>query len=889
MKLKRLVIQGFKSFKDRTTVNFDRSITGIVGPNGCGKSNIVDALFWVMGEQSAKHLRGSSMKDIIFAGSSKYPPASFAEVTLVLENTRSKHIHIGQKVVAPSELALTRKLYRNGETEYRINGEHCRMRDIHEIFMDTGAGPKAYSIIAQGEIDRLVQVRPEERKTIIEEVAGVTKFKLRRKESLKKIEQTRSNLERIEDLRLEIEKNLKSLKKQSERAARAKDLKDKIEKSELLVSSHSVYSILKNYREGARTIQEKRMDMESWKLRKNSLEVGLEGERHQRDEKRSRLEIRMNRCNEISQNLAAGKERFLGLEKSLSEKEEQIQTRLEEADEFQKELEERRVRLAHLEKEKTHLKREGGNEEDFLNLEKKVREMKQRLEQDESQAERFGKSLDSLKRKKDELEQNIFKNQSRLEEVEKNLINNRQEMTFLKENHDRQAQGLSLLKQDVESAHQKENAFSLKEDEVKKLLQELEQKLEQKRDEQRDVLKKLAMAEASLAPSQKSGHREFLAKKSSKEFQSLQNLIQAQEHWKPAIQILLGELAQAIVHKQGDLDSLKDWFNSHSEQNVTFLKTDALQASEWEWLSEEMGEVHPLKNLMSFPESWQTSLTPLLEGFFVAEHLDIDQINTLPSPLPFKALVSRDGSIVIKNIHGSTFISINEENANVDILQSREESAQTEESIAHLKTQIIETKERYEKIRIELESIRTLRNTKSSLLETKHDNLNDIANQLNTITEKSEHLSRLKIELNQTRELDEKSLIDVQRKTEQFRTDLTELENRQGTLKTDYEQEKEKFLTKQAEVKSLEERLKMMDSQIDDIGEQIKRQQIRLDNTRQLVAQRKQEVMQLQKNIEELTQTNKTIEKNPSTRRNRICNAQRRIGTTTAKNGRPGK
>ena len=189
MKLLRLYLQGFKSFKDKTTINFDDGITGIVGPNGCGKSNIVDALFWVMGEQSAKHLRGNKMKDLIFAGSSRYSPGSFAEVTLVLENDTGKHIHIGNQVSKPSEIALTRKLYRNGETEYRINNTPARLKDIQEVFMDTGAGAKSYSIIAQGEINRLVQAKPVERRTMIEEVAGITKFKMRKKESLKKIEQ----------------------------------------------------------------------------------------------------------------------------------------------------------------------------------------------------------------------------------------------------------------------------------------------------------------------------------------------------------------------------------------------------------------------------------------------------------------------------------------------------------------------------------------------------------------------------------------------------------------------------------------------------------------------------------------------------------------------------
>ena len=258
MKLKKLVLQGFKSFKDRTTVYFDGGITGIVGPNGCGKSNIVDALFWVMGEQSAKHLRGKSMKDLIFAGSSKYGPGAFAEVVLTLENPSEKHIHIGKKVLSPREIQLSRKLYRDGDSEYRINGLPARLRDIQEIFMDTGAGAKSYSVVAQGEIDQLVQARPEERRTMIEEVAGVTKFKARRRESLRKMEQTNLNLNRLKDLQSEIYKNLKSLERQAERAERARSLKKRIKAANLVVNSHRELELLKNFTAFNTFIQEKK-------------------------------------------------------------------------------------------------------------------------------------------------------------------------------------------------------------------------------------------------------------------------------------------------------------------------------------------------------------------------------------------------------------------------------------------------------------------------------------------------------------------------------------------------------------------------------------------------------------------------------------------------------
>ena len=856
MKLKRLVIQGFKSFKDRTTVNFDKGITGIVGPNGCGKSNIVDALFWVMGEQSAKHLRGTSMKDIIFAGSDKYSPASFAEVTLVLENTQSKNIHIGRNRLAPSEIALTRKLYRNGETEYRINGEHCRMRDIQEIFMDTGAGPKAYSIIAQGEIDRLVQVRPEERKSMIEEVAGVTKFKLRRRDSLKKIEQTRSNLERIEDLRREIEKNLKSLKKQSERAARAKTLKQYIEKSELLVNSHQVYTHLKSYWEGLQSIQEKRLDLENWDMRKKSLEISLEGERHLRDEKKSRLDARLSRCHEISEKLATGKERAMGLENSLLEKQEQIQTRMQETAEFEKELTERRVRLSQLKEDKNHLNHDGGSEEEFQLLEKKVGEMRRQLEQDESHVKRFSKKLESLKQKQDDIEQNIFKNQSRLKETETNLAESHREMVFLKENHARLIEGLSILKQDVESARQKEHQFSQEEHTKKQFLQELEINLEERRAKQRILLDKLAIAEAKLTTEVSAENKAFLAERPSEEFQLLQSLLQSEERWQPAIHALLGELTQSIVCLSGHALP-----SSEIGKNLTFVQPDTPSPIPTQWHPIDMGVIHPLETLIILPENWHSVLTPFLKGFYVVEKLNNQLIKSLPSPLPFKALASCDGTLVIKNVHGFKVIRINDANLTHERGQWKKESIQFENAIDELKKQILAKKDQYESMRSELESVRTNFATKNSLLGTKQENVQDIAEQLKVLQEKQVKLSDLKTTLHQKKELFSKNLFEIKTQKDSIETELAELKNRQDGLKSTYDQEKEKFLTRQVKFKSLEERIQLLNSQIDDIERQVAMQQNRLKNTQSLVEKREHEVIELRKGIKVLKEINESTEK----------------------------
>jgi len=240
MHIRRLELQGFKSFKDKTVIHFDDGITGIVGPNGCGKSNVVDAFFWVMGEQNARHLRGQNMNDLIFAGSDKSPPGSFAEVTLILEmpgDMAGPNAPAGASaspVTLPTrEVSITRKLYRSGECDYFMNKVPCRLRDIQELFMDTGVGSRGYSIIQQGQIAKIVQAKPEDRRTMIEEVAGIVKYKTRRRESTRKLEGTQQNLLRVTDVINELETQKRQMERQADKARKYKEWKEKLQDIEL--------------------------------------------------------------------------------------------------------------------------------------------------------------------------------------------------------------------------------------------------------------------------------------------------------------------------------------------------------------------------------------------------------------------------------------------------------------------------------------------------------------------------------------------------------------------------------------------------------------------------------------------------------------------------------
>jgi len=230
LKLTTLEIKGFKSFADKTLIDFQEGVTAIVGPNGCGKSNIVDAIRWVLGEQSTRSLRSEKMENVIFNGTSKRKPSNLAEVSLSFDNTR--------KILATdySHITLTRKLYRSGESEYRLNDVPCRLKDITDLFLDTGIGSDSYSIIELRMVEELISNKEGSRRTLFEEAAGIAKYRVRKKQTHSKLKDTQDDLERVEDLLFEIGKNLKSLEQQAKRTEKYYRLKDQYKEIMILIS-----------------------------------------------------------------------------------------------------------------------------------------------------------------------------------------------------------------------------------------------------------------------------------------------------------------------------------------------------------------------------------------------------------------------------------------------------------------------------------------------------------------------------------------------------------------------------------------------------------------------------------------------------------------------------
>ena len=263
MYLKNLTVLGFKSFAEKTSLNFQPGVTAIVGPNGCGKSNVSDSIRWVLGEQSAKALRGGEMADVIFNGTDSRKPLSLAEVSLTLGGVDGEHLTAAGVEIAYNEVTLTRRVFRDGSSEYFLNKTPCRLRDIQQLFMGTGVGRSSYSIMAQGNITQILSSKPEDRRLVFEEAAGITKFKAQKKESLRKLEATEQNLLRVADLIREVKRQIGSLQRQAGKARRYKQLMLELQHLDTQLARHHFDVLQTDIRARAAQLEQSRAQIEA--------------------------------------------------------------------------------------------------------------------------------------------------------------------------------------------------------------------------------------------------------------------------------------------------------------------------------------------------------------------------------------------------------------------------------------------------------------------------------------------------------------------------------------------------------------------------------------------------------------------------------------------------
>ena len=403
MYLKRIEIQGFKSFANKIVFDFHNGITGSVGPNGSGKSNVSDAVRWVLGEQSAKQLRGGNMQDVIFAGTELRKPLGFAYVAITLDNSDHK------LDIDFEEVTVSRRLFRSGESEYMINGSACRLKDISELFFDTGIGKDGYSIIGQGQVDKILNGKPEERRELFDEAAGITKFKRRKGLALKKLESERESLVRVNDILTELEKQVGPLERQAKVAKEFLSLREELKTFDVnsyIMEYDSITQNLNEYKKREKLLSDDLNDakasLEKSKQDYENITADLKKIDEELDELRNTRSTTSITLQEITSHIEILKEQI----NSENKNNENLASRGENID---SDIEKKQKELDKLEEEKNSLQRllneacekENSVFEELENIDKNINELTKRLEDLKNASEEFNSKNADLRAKKE--------------------------------------------------------------------------------------------------------------------------------------------------------------------------------------------------------------------------------------------------------------------------------------------------------------------------------------------------------------------------------------------------------------------------------------------------------------------------------------------------------
>lgn len=396
MQLDKLEIKGFKSFGDKITINFNEGVTAIVGPNGCGKSNVVDAIRWVLGEQSTRMLRSEKMENIIFNGTKTRKPANLAEVSLTFDNTKN---------ILPTEFSavtITRKLYRTGESEYRMNDVQCRLKDITDLFLDTGIGADSYSIIELKMIDEIIANKEGSRRNLFEEASGISKYKLRKKQTFNKLRDTETDLSRVEDLLFEIEKNLKTLENQAKKAERYYRLKEQYKILSLVLASFKIVHFRKSLENLEHQDLNQSTDKTAIITKIDELDASIQKHKFNNLNKEKNLSVQQKATNDFVAKIRA-------YESDKKIKNEQLKFLQDKENRLNEELEKDKVQLQHVHYNVKRLNEDRLQEEQFLNkLTTELQELKEEVEELRQQQQSKKARLDQQVKENNELQQSLY-------------------------------------------------------------------------------------------------------------------------------------------------------------------------------------------------------------------------------------------------------------------------------------------------------------------------------------------------------------------------------------------------------------------------------------------------------------------------------------------------
>jgi len=658
MYLKRLELQGFKSFADKTKLEFMPGITTVIGPNGSGKSNISDSIRWVLGEQSMKSLRGNKSEDIIFAGTQNRKSLGFAEASIVIDNTD------GKLPIEYSEVIVTRRIYRNGESGYFINKTPCRLKDILELFMDTGIGKDGYSIIGQGKIDEILSNKSEDRRGIFEEAAGIVKYRVRKVESEKKLEQTKLNLLRINDILSEIEGNIEPLKQQSEKAKKFLSLREELKSIEIGLFLYNIDNYKEKLNEIVKDIDivnsqstDEEAKLNNLQELKDKLKAELDDITVKIEEVQNLSFESTNKIEKINSDINVAKERIVNNEQNyqryleeINELDERIKSldeektsRLEKKnnlsnnrEKFAKELEEKETKLQEINSKLTA-------------EETKIEEKKRQVEQDTDKKYEYKEQIntsevnyDNLVKREKVVKTEISDTISELDEkrmIKSDILSNFTEIENKRNNFQKRLEEISKKRDEstevIKNYDTKINSlsseFRVKESKLK-FLSEMEK---EKEGYQRSV--KSVLLECEKNSKLNKGVHGVLA-----------NLIEVPKEYQTAIEIVLGATLQNIVTEtEDDAKKLIEYLKTNNLGRASFLPISSVKGKRVDRLIKNSlgGVIGIASDLVKTNKKYEDIILSLLGRTVVVENMDTAIILARQNKYSFK-IVTLDGDII---------------------------------------------------------------------------------------------------------------------------------------------------------------------------------------------------------------------------------------------------
>ncbi len=668
MRLSKLKLSGFKSFVDPTTVHFPSELTGVVGPNGCGKSNVIDAVRWVMGETSAKHLRGDSMADVIFNGSTARKPVAQASVELVFDNSSGA---IGGQYANYNEIALRRQVSRDGQSAYFLNGTRCRRRDITDIFLGTGLGPRSYAIIEQGMISRLIEAKPEELRIFFEEAAGISKYKERRRETENRIRHTHENLSRLNDLREEIEKQLEKLKRQARSAERFKELREQERriKAELLTLRYqALHDESANKR---RRIKEQETGLEAVTAELRAVEAALEKGRAEHIELSDRFNEVQGRFYELGAEVARVEQAIQHGKETRQRQQRELEKTEQAWNEVQAHIRIDTQRLEQLAKELSE------NEPARLQAGEKAQASREARDAAEHAMQAWQSAWDAFNTRTNETSQTAQVERTRIDHLERQLVQLQQRLERLQ-----QEQGQldsSRLEAEIAELEKQADERQQHSEQLQSQLQQLRSRIDALRESSREQQRELneaqnqqqaqggrlaslqALQQAALGESD--GHVvEWLDTQGLSQAPRLAKQLAVDSGWERAVETALGFNLEAVCVE--GVDSYAEALGALHQGALAVIDTTALHKSP------AGATATPLTDKVRAP--W--ALDGLLAGVYVADSLD-EALRLRPRLAAHESVITPDGIWV----GGSWLRVARDQDAQAGILEREKEINELQE------------------------------------------------------------------------------------------------------------------------------------------------------------------------------------------------------------------